>query len=274
MGDWPVGLSTGCFHRIDIEACLEPVRDAGFSILEICSFPAHLNYHDRAAVERAAERLRSLALEAYSFHAPFAERIDITAPNPEERELAVREILAAAEAAAALGVRYLVIHPGPEKHGLPADQRLERMRHAASTLDRVAERCAELGIGLLLENMLPHLFSGHVEDLLWLLGALRVTGVGICLDTGHAFLSSDLGTVVPKLSGHLRMVHASDNRGQFDDHLPPGEGKIHWPAVAQHLHEARFAGAWILEISGNEDPADALAGAQRGRSYLRSLSPL
>src|SRR6266496_3220502 len=148
MNDWPVGLSTGSFYRKSTFDCLELVRHSGFSMIEVCSFPAHLDYHDLDAVRRAAGRIDELGLEAYSFHAPFADHIDITALNPDQRNNALQEILKAAEAAALLKVRYFVIHPGPEHTGTPGCQeRFQRMENAASTLNKVAQRCRELGIG-------------------------------------------------------------------------------------------------------------------------------
>jgi len=64
--------------------------------------------------------IRELGLNAFSFHAPFAEHIDITALNTHHRNVARDEIFkaadAAADAAAELGVQYLVIHPGPERN--------------------------------------------------------------------------------------------------------------------------------------------------------------
>ena len=269
MGDWPVGLSTGCFFQHSIFDCLELIRDAGFSMLEICSWPPHLDYHDRETCERAAARIRELRLEPYSFHAPFAETIDITALDSGQRRRAQDELLCATEAAAVLGVRYLVIHPGPEKSGLPRHERLDRMENAVAVLDVVAARCRELGVELVLENMLPHLFSGPVRDLLWLLGAMETSDVGICLDTGHAFLSGDLRHVAHKLSGHLRMIHASDNHGQFDDHLPPGDGAIPWPLLWRQLADRGFHGGVILEIAGRGTLDEILRGAERGRAFLR-----
>jgi len=133
MNDWPVGLSTGCFYQKSIFDCLEPVRNSGFSMLEICSFPAHLDYHDLEAIRRAAKRIDELGLEAYSFHAPFADHINITAWNPDQRNVAFQEIAQAAEAAATLQVRYFVIHPGPEHAIHPGCQeRFQRMENAAS----------------------------------------------------------------------------------------------------------------------------------------------
>jgi sugar phosphate isomerase/epimerase len=269
MIDWPVGLSTGCFYRTDLLDCLEAIRSSGFGLVEICSYPAHLDYRNRYAVERARERLQALGMEAYSFHAPFADEIDITSFDRAERERALDELVLAAEAAARLEVRYFIIHPGPERGGLPDQERLARMRNAAGVLERAAARCRELGVGFVLENQLPHLFFGHARDVLWLMGTLHRQDVGICLDTGHAQLSGDLHTVVHKLSGHLWMVHASDTRGEFDDHLAPGRGAVQWGPLVDQLYEVGFRGAVMMEIAGTDDPEATLQCAREGRLFLR-----
>jgi sugar phosphate isomerase/epimerase len=270
MSEWPIGLSTGCFYKTNIFECLKPIRDAGFSMIEVCSFPAHLDYHDRRSVERAGQLIQDCQLEPYSFHAPFADRIDITSLDAGVRDAAIQEILRAAEAAALLRVRHFVIHPGPEKGDFPYEQRLRRMENAAAALNQISSHCRQLGVRLVLENMLPHLFFGHTRDVLWILGALETVDVGICLDTGHAYLSGDLPTVVHKLSGHLWMVHASDNRGQYDDHLPPGEGNIAWQPLIEQLRRLHFAGTFILEIAGDSDSSTLLERAQRSRRFLQA----
>jgi sugar phosphate isomerase/epimerase len=272
MSDWPVGLSTGCFYRTSIFDCLEAIRNSGFGLIEVCTFPAHLDYHDLEAVEAARRRIDELDLEPYSLHAPFADDIDITSLDQGHRRHAQDELIAAAEAAARLGVRYLVIHPGPEKGGFPEHERHPRMEFAAEVLTVVSRACRERDVALVLENMLPHLFSGKVRDLLWILGALETTRVGICLDTGHAHLSGDLGTVVHKLSGHLWMMHATDNHGQRDDHLPPGEGQIDWNRLLRQMARIGFSGAIILEVAGQDNQMAVLDGARRARRHLREIS--
>lgn len=272
MRDWPIGLSTGCFYQTPILDCLQSIQDSGFQMLEICSSPQHLDFRDKSLVTQAAAALRGLHLEPYSFHAPFADDIDITSLDLNQRRFAYREICLAVEAAALLRARYFVLHPGPEKGDIPNSERLQRMDNAVESLTAINARCRELGVSLVLENMLAHLFSGQVRDLLWLLGSLDATDVGICLDTGHAFLARSLPTIVHKLSGHLWMVHASDNQGTYDDHLPPGEGKIAWPDLLRQLSECDFGGCLVLEIAGRGDPERILEGARRARAYLRSLS--
>ncbi|MBI2435848.1 MAG: sugar phosphate isomerase/epimerase [Candidatus Hydrogenedentes bacterium] len=273
MSDWPVGLSTGCFYQVSIFDCLEAIRNGGFCMVEICSSPSHLDYHDHSRVKETAQRIQELGMEAYSFHAPFADEIDITALDEHQRQFAARHLFQAAEAAAELGVRYFVIHPGPEhSYRPPAEELLRRMQNAADTLNKVARRCQQLGVGFIVENMLPHLIFGNNKDMLWLMGAVDNVRVGACLDTGHAYLSGDLHNVMYKLSGHLQMIHANDNRGNNDDHLPPGHGNIQWRPLLVELARTGFHGGFVLELAGNREAAAILHDARRARQFLRNLS--
>jgi sugar phosphate isomerase/epimerase len=269
-----IGLSTGCFYSRPILSVLDEIRDSGFECLEICSFPAHLDYHNRDDVIRAADKIRALGMRPVSFHAPFADRIDITALDPAQRELAVAELLVACDAAAAMGAENIVLHPGPERAGRPPEgEFLSRMHNAAESLNTVAKHCCRSGVHLLLENMLPHLLFGHVNDMLYLLGSIRDCEVGTCLDTGHAYLSRELGMVANKLSGHLHLIHVNDNRGERDDHLPPGEGHIDWPWFIGELKRWNFKGTLILELSSreNESVTGMLARARHAKDFLSSL---
>ena len=120
-----------------------------------------------------------------------------------------------------------------------------------------------------LENKLPHLLFGNTADMLWILGAMTVTEVGVCLDPGHAHLAGKIDTAIQKLSRHLRMLHASDNSGHYDDHFPPGRGKIEWPRVLGLLRDSGFHGSIMMEIAGHGEPAQILDAARRARQFLR-----
>lgn len=272
MNDWAVGMSTGCFYETPIFDCLNAIRGGGFHLIEVCSHPAHLDYHDDEQVKKAASAIKESGLEPYSFHAPFADHIDIMSLNPEKQKAAVEEIKQAVHAAATLGVRYFVIHPGPESGIVANEYRLQRMENAAEALNQIATQCRDLGLAIVLENMLPHLSFGRTRDLLWMMGAMQTTDVGICLDTGHAFLSKEIETVVHKLSGHLWMIHASDNHGELDDHAPPGEGKIQWRSLLEQVDRSGFDGAIILELAGQGTVEETMAKIEQGRIFLRSVS--
>jgi sugar phosphate isomerase/epimerase len=238
-------------------------------VIEICSHPGHLDYHDLPLVRRAAATIRTLGLKAHSFHAPFAETIDITSLDEDARAAAREELMRAAEAASILEAKYFVVHPGPEKTAFPEHERFDRLRNAAGVLDEVYRHCGSLGVNLVLENMLPHLFAGRVENLLWILETLKDRRIGICVDTGHGHLGCNLPNVVQLSAGYLRLVHASDNRGHRDDHLAPGDGQINWQPLLRQLVNIGYTGAFILEIAELSDRRLTLEAASRGRDYLR-----
>lgn len=273
MPHWRIGLSTGCFYNQSILDCLPLIRESGFSTIEVCSSPTHLDFHDEAAVLRAAQKIAELGMEACSLHAPFAPGIDISSSDSAQREVSIKEICKAAKAAALLRVHYFVLHPGPENLApTPGEEQLSRMQHVIDSINQIGRRCHELGVICLLENKLPHLLFGNTSDILWILDGINGAEVGACLDTGHAFLSGDVHNLIHKLAGHLRMIHAHDNGGMNDGHLPPGDGKIDWTQLLKDLIGIGFHGAFILEMAGGVDPTATMVNARRGRSYLRDLA--
>lgn len=273
MPHWRIGLSTGCFYNQSILDCLPLIRESGFSTIEVCSSPSHLDFRDEAAVNRAAEQISELGMEAYSLHAPFAPDIDISSSDAAQREASVAEICQAAKAAALLHTHYFVLHPGPENPApTPAEEQLSHMQYVIDSINQVARRCRELGVVCVLENKLPHLLFGKTSDILWILDGINGAEVGACLDTGHAFLSGDVHNLIHKLAGHLKMIHAHDNAGINDNHLPPGDGKIDWGQVLQDLIAIQFHGPFILEMAGIANPHATMANARRGRSFLRRLA--
>lgn len=272
MRDWSFALSTGCLGQLKFIDCLPLVRDHGFTSVEVCSLRSHLDYLDDHEVERAAQSLRELHVEARSFHAPFGPHLDITTPEDQLRLQAFHELQAAARAAARLGCKYFVLHPGPERSDIPASERPDRMRNAARVLNLLAVECREAGLRLVLETMLPHLFAGAPADLLWLLGSITVREVELCLDTGHGFLGGDLGCLAHKLRGHVSVLHAHDNMGRFDDHLPPGKGRIDWPPLMGQLARQGFQGTIVLELANcSGHPVQGLTAAHESMNYLRAL---
>jgi len=75
-----------------------------------------------------------------------------------------------------------------------------------------------------------------------------------------------------KLGSHTRMVHANDNHGDRDSHLPPGEGSINWSTVIHELRDCRFDGTIILELAGGGSVDEVLDRARRGRRFLEERS--
>ena len=273
MNEWPIGISTGLFYQKNFFDCIREIEGYGFSIIEISSSKTHLDYHSKQDVEKASKLIEKLQLEPYSFHAPFGPDIDITSSDHNRRQQAKHEIFSAIEAAAILNAKNFVFHPGPEKaFEPPLEQRLQRMNNATKMLDEIHNKCSQLGVNLLLENMLPHLFSGKTNEMLWIIGSMQALQIGTCLDTGHAFLGNSLKQMIYKLSACLRLIHISDNAGQGDDHIPPPQGHIDWPQFIADLKATNYNGVLMLELSPSQDRLDKeLKRACSARHYLRSI---
>ena len=100
-------------------------------------------------------------------------------------------------------------------------------------LDIWSERCAkffrqlaeEYDLTLCIENS----FDLDPTPLRMLMERLNHPRVKVCLDIGHANYShAPLEQWFEELGEYIEYLHLSDNKGEFDDHLPLGEGDVDW----------------------------------------------
>jgi sugar phosphate isomerase/epimerase len=241
---WSIGIATGACIDRPICGVLAVLGDAGAAGVELGTAPRHFdlwNESDIAAVSRTLERL---SLPAISIHAPFGEALDLAHPDGRHRHAGIDATAAAARALKRLGGRIVVVHPSDlVRHGADIAARLEA---SAASLRAIAAMCRHEGLQLAIESPLPHLIGGHPDEFAWLLA--RVEGAGVCLDTGHVALGRAWRRFAEVCDGRISHVHASDNHGQYDDHLVPGEGGIDWTEIVSTLQAMRFGGWMMLEL--------------------------
>jgi sugar phosphate isomerase/epimerase len=266
---WLVGVSTGACTLRPILDVLDALAPIGVTGVELGTPPRHFDPWQNGQVLAVKERLGSSTLRAISIHAPFGGLLDLSDPNAHHRHAAIGAIMAAARALKQLGGRIIVVHPTDVvRHGADVDGRL----HAcADSLHSLSEICRQEDMTLAIESPLPHLIGGHPDEFAWLLR--HVDGsAGVCLDTGHTALGHHWRRFVDVAGSRLVHVHASDNHGQYDDHLPPGEGRLEWSAIAQSLRDAAFAGWIMLELRCPEGDLGTYFQHARAQA-LRLLDP-
>ena len=265
-----LGISTGGFIHLPILDALPRIAGAGVSLVEVSTWKPHFDLTDRSQVEALQRALVRCGLRAHSLHAPFAWGHELGALSPTAQEPAVRMARLAAEVATALGAQVMVVHPleAPLEPGAP--ELAPRLEAAGRGLAQVMARCRELALTLVVEVMVPHLAGGRPEELRQVTAGLGVAGWAYCLDTSHAALSPlGVGGWVQALGGRLGLVHLSDNRGQGDDHLPPGQGSIDWGSVRWQLGRAGYDGVVMLEL--NPAHAQHLAAAAAAARRLLGM---
>jgi sugar phosphate isomerase/epimerase len=240
-----IGLSTGGCYDSPILDVIVDLAPAGASGVEIGTPPRHFDPLQPAQVNALDLALRAAALPAISIHAPFGGLLDLADPNPRHRHAAIGAVLTAATAIKRLGGNLVIVHPSDlERHGRDVGARLA---NCAESLRLLAVNCARDGVTVALESPLPHLIGGHPGEFAWLLTHSH-EAIRVCLDTGHTSLGRHWREFVTIAGARLVHVHVHDNRGQWDDHLPPGDGSIDWAGVAGSLRDVDYDGWLMLEL--------------------------
>ncbi|HKW01760.1 MAG TPA: sugar phosphate isomerase/epimerase family protein [Vicinamibacterales bacterium] len=255
---WRLGISTGACTDRPIVDVLPAIHAAGARAVEVGTPPRHFDPWSDAQVRDLDQRLREVTLEAVSIHTPFGGSLELGDADPGRRRAAIDAALTAGRALKRLGGRLVVVHPTDlPRHEHDAHARLVE---ATRSLAALAEECAHADLTLVVESPLPHLIGGHPDEFAFLLDRLP-DSVGVCLDTGHTFLGGHWRRFVDVAGARLMHVHANDNRGTWDDHLPPGDGLIDWGEIAHSLRTRNFSGWVMLEL--------ACPGAQPLDDHLR-----
>jgi sugar phosphate isomerase/epimerase len=155
------------------------------------------------------------------------------------------EIKRALETAEYLRFQNLVIHLGEKDDGWSP----RAIEYALTALEHLGAFARPLGVQLLLENLTNE--PTTPEHLATIIEMGHLSGVGICLDLGHAHLAPGIPQAIATLNRRIAAVHAHDNFGQKDEHLWPGDGAIDWLAAARDLQALEAPPAMVLEISSS-----------------------
>jgi deoxyribonuclease-4 len=193
-----------------------------------------------------AAELAASGLPIYA-HAPYL--INVVSPDNRVR-IPSRKILSdTLEAAAAIGAAGVVVHGGHMGPEEGIEVGIERWRKAldaaGGTVPVLLENTAGGG------NALLRVVANYGP--LW--EAIGGMGVGVCLDTCHAWAAGeDLETIAERvlaMTGRVDLVHCNDSRdlpgSGRDRHARLGTGTI--PAESM-MHVVRVAGAPVVETPG------------------------
>ncbi len=229
-------LSTFLFYKERLmPEHLEFIKRSGFKAVEVFSYRAHFDWRDTSYVALISGAFRKLGLRVHSFHAPWDPDVDydIAALNQKNREKTLTEIFFLIKLLSNLGGKYFVVHPGTI---LEAGRFTEEyIANSIGSLKIMIVYARELGVEVLVENPPPPELGSSVEIMRRIFNGLKDYRPSFCFDIGHAFISSD------GIDGFLTIdkspleLHISDNHGEKDEHLLPGEANLNLKATIEGL---------------------------------------
>jgi sugar phosphate isomerase/epimerase len=165
------------------------------------------------------------------------------------RRASLQENFEALEAAAGLGIEKVVLHPAYIT-GLGRFL-IDRVKgYAMESIESILKKAVNLNITLCIENMFPQahfLFQPYeFQSVFEAFPEIRLT-----LDIGHANLGggkNKSSEFIHHYGYRIGHVHANDNFGKEDSHLPIGAGIIDFEKILKELKETQYDETITLEV--------------------------
>jgi sugar phosphate isomerase/epimerase len=236
---------------------LDKLVSGGAQAIEVFGARQHLDYANRKQhVREIADWFKTSGVPLHSVHAPLyadydwgragSPPVNIASTDRATRIEAMDEIKRAIEVAEQIPFRFLIQHIG-----LPNEAYSERKFEAAMTsVEHLRAFAKPLGVRVLVENI-PNELSTP-ERLVEFIRTTHFDDVGVCFDTGHAHMMSDVPQAFETLKSYIHSTHVHDNTKDKDSHLWPGAGSIDWKQTLELLSEAPHKPPLLLEIEENE----------------------
>jgi sugar phosphate isomerase/epimerase len=259
---------------------LGQISEAGFAGLEIFCTRSHFEYSAKPEIQAMASALEQHRLQLVSLHAPTSR--DMSAMRESGTPLSiceverVRRIEAMDELKRVIDVAddmpyaRLILHMGGARE--TADP---RKRDAAfSSLEHLILHAHHAGVAICVENTMSEM--GDPGYLRAFVDETRLSGLRFNFDIGHANLSDfaddeRLEKSFSPLRDLVSSVHLHDNRGEKDEHIPPYDGTIDWPAAIKLLKSAPEPKLpLVLELKEKTGP-EAPSAAEQLTAARKSL---
>jgi sugar phosphate isomerase/epimerase len=237
------------------------IHGAGFQGLEIFATRSHFDYATKDEVRAIAQALADNQLQLGSLHAPTSRDVSVnreggiplsvTEVERVRRIEAMDELKRVIDVAEDLPFPRLILHMGGSRE--TAD---ERKRDAAfSSLEHLVLHAKHAGVTICVENTTSEM--GDPAYLRSFVDETRLTGLRFNFDTGHAHLADGpleqrISKGFEPLKDLVASAHIHDNHGDKDEHLPPYDGTIAWPATLALLKSAPSGSALPLTLELKE----------------------
>jgi len=208
-------------------------------------------------VDRVGEMLAKYGLKCVSiipdhFSQKRWGRGSLSAKDPDIRKQALEYTFACVEMARKLGCSTLNIWPGQDGYDYILQSHLiQERRWLLENIKIVAKASPDIKFALEYKPKEPrnYCFMARASDTLLLAKETGLDNVGVCIDTGHAFVAgenvAESIVILQEYGRKLFHMHFNDNYGAWDDDMIVGS--VHFPVYVETmfwLKETNYGG-WL-----------------------------
>lgn len=248
---YKIGISTTVDLTVDCRTLVDQFARNRFDFISLAADQTHAGFYDRSAFGRLQEFAEEKGIPITSTHAPFGSKFDLASPDHSIREAAIDRLLHHFEFAESYGLPKVIVHP----HYFFLDRMESCMERAARSLE-VVLLSRPATVELAIENLPRAEGSWICEQLLGIFGRDRM---GFCYDSSHENISGKPFHLLEKYADRITVTHLSDNHGEMDEHLVPGDGNIDWAGLRQHLDESSSLKEVLFEVGTGEKLTEPVA---------------
>ncbi len=269
-----LSVSTFVYLNYPLAEAIRRIASCGYDGVEIWGGRPHAYRKDvsPAEIQALRELMREEGIAVSGFiPAQFRYPTNLCTANERIRQDSIAYLKESIETATALGAPLVSLCPGHSLYGQSKEDAWERLKDSLRTLSASA---SQLGVRLVVEpaDKYETDLVQTTDDVLRLLDELGLEGMGVVLDTGHAYVvGEELPQVVRRLGEVLYHVHIGDNHGQRDEHLIPGQGTIDFAPFLAALKEVGYEGYLVAELGFDYtlDPDSAVSETlERMREFI------
>jgi len=246
-----LGISTAIYQKSTLGARhIAEIREAGVSRIEISSIPRCFDYRNDNQVAEVLGECRKQGVKVVSVHGII--KLPYKSEWPEERELVMKESLAAIRFAEEAGASIYVAHFGHNEH-------------AKGVVTELLDQTDDCRIKLTTENM------GAIPNYIPIVDDINSERFGLTVDIGHPRDSDGVNPFVKKGRARQAMAECGDrlfhvhlhetfDLDQKPDHRPPmhKDGIIKWGEVFAALKDIGYTRELLFEDGRGENPEEWL----------------
>lgn len=233
------------------------LEDLGYSGWEIVNEGRQRLTPDSLAEAKNISETTNLVI---TIHLPYSD-LNLASVNQPIWEETVKQMKGCLDLASSFS-RLAVLHPG---HFSPLGMQLPDAAWMQNIqgIQQVCDHALNLDMRICVENMvnMPAILGRQPEEITGIIEVVDRENLGFIFDVGHANTNGNVENFL-KLAGKIDHIHAHDNHGEKDEHLPVGNGTVPWKKVAAALKGYR--GRIVTE-------ARSLEEGQRSLNRLKKL---